>query len=54
MRENGVKCSFAAVELLNVRKNDLTVLLNGISFYGVAFQLQVVSLYDNVKILFIV
>lgn len=54
MRENGVKCSFAAVELINVRKNDFTVLLNGISFYGVAFQLPVVSLQNNVKILFVV
>lgn len=31
----------------------LTVLFNSISFYGVAFQLRVVS-YDKVKILFIV
>lgn len=54
MRENGVKCSFAAVELMNIRKNNLTVLVNDSSFCGVALQLQVVSLYDNVKIVFIV
>lgn len=35
-------------------RDNLTVLLNGVSFYGVAFQLWVLSLYDKVKILFIV
>lgn len=46
MRENGVKFSFAVVELINVRENDLTVLLSDTSTYGVAFQPWVVSFYD--------
>lgn len=49
MTKNRVKFSFAAVELINVRENDLTVLLSGVSTYGVAFQPWVASFYDMWK-----